>query len=85
MDAIDPKEMGDLLKSNPGFLVDAKSSPALHSLLQSLDVFSLWTIVLLVVGLSAAAKISRGRTAGLVLTLWVLYVLGKAGFAAAFG
>ncbi|MDQ2971235.1 MAG: YIP1 family protein, partial [Acidobacteriota bacterium] len=40
-ETVDPTAMGDLLRSNLGFLVDKKSSPALHSLLESLDLFSL--------------------------------------------
>lgn len=82
---LNPANMGDLLRSNLGFLVEKESSPALHSLLQSLDVFSFWTLALLVIGYAAAARTSRGKAAGLILTLWILFVLGKAGWAAAFG
>lgn len=82
---LNPANMGDLLRSNLGFLVEKESSPALHSLLQSLDVFSFWTLALLIIGYAAAAKTSRGKAAGLILTLWILFVLGKAGWAAAFG
>ena len=45
---------------------------------------SFWTMGLLVLGLSAATRAPRGRVAALVLTLWGLYVLGKAGVAAIF-
>ena len=64
--------------------MDRKANPVLHSLLQSLDAFSIWVIVLLVLGYAIAAKVSRGKAAGLVVTLWALYVLGKAGFTALF-
>jgi Yip1 domain len=80
-----PAHMADLLRSNLGFLVEKESSPAVHSLLQSLDVFTFWSLALLVVGYAAAGKTSRGKAAGLILTLWILFVLGKAGWAAAFG
>ena len=36
------------------------------------------------IGFAAAAKIRRGQAAGVILTLWAVYVLGKAGFAALF-
>jgi len=84
-DSIDPRTMGDLLMSNLGFLVDRTSSPPVHAILQSIDVFSLWTLVLLVIGLSTAARVRRGAAAGVVVTLWVLVVVIKAGFAALFG
>ena len=84
-ETVDPRTMGDLLMSNLGFLVDRSSSPAVHAILQSIDVFSIWTAALLVIGLSAAARIRRGPAAGVVVTLWVLLILIKAGFAALFG
>lgn len=80
-----PAHMGDLLRSNLGFLVEKESAPAVHSLLQSLDVFTFWSLALLVVGYAAAARTSRGKAAGLILTLWALFVLGKAGWAAVSG
>ncbi len=42
-------------------------------------------MALLVLGLAAAAKTSRGRMAVLVVSLWALYVLGKAGASALVG
>jgi Yip1-like protein len=83
-ESVDPQTMGDLLRSNLGFLVDQESSKMLHSLLQSLDLFSFWCLALLAIGFAAAAKVSRASAAGIVLTLWLLYVLGKAGLAAVF-
>ena len=83
-ETIDPSALGDLLQSNLGFLVERKASPAFHSLLQSLDVFSVWSLVLLVLGFAASARVSRKSAAGVIVALWALYVLGKAGFAAIF-
>jgi hypothetical protein len=81
-ETVDITRVGETLRSNPAFLVDPKESRALHSLLSSLDLFSLWALALLVVGYAAAAKVSRGRSAAVIVTLWALYVLGKTGFAA---
>lgn len=83
-DRIDPRGLGDLVRSNLGFLVSREEAPALYSLLSSIDVFSFWVMALLVLGFSASARVSRGRAAGIVVTLWALYVLGKTGWAAAF-
>ena len=47
-----------------------------------MDLFTFWAIALLVLGLSSAAGASRRRMAILVVSLWLLFVLGKAGFAA---
>jgi Yip1 domain len=85
MDKVDRRSVGDLVRSNLGFLADAKQAPALHSLLQSVDVFTLWSVALLSIGYAAAAKISRGKAAAMVVTFWFLFVIGKAGVAALFG
>jgi hypothetical protein len=84
VDLVNPADLGDLTHSNPGFLVDRHSNPVLHSLLSSLDVFSLWVLALLVIGFAAAAKVTRKKAATLIGSLWGLYVLGKAGWAAIF-
>jgi hypothetical protein len=83
-ESVNPQTLGDLLSSNLGFLVDSKSA-ALHSILSSLDVFSFWTLALLVIGFAASARVSRKAAAGVIVAIWVLLVLGKAGFAAIFG
>ncbi len=83
-DTIDPELVGDALRTNPGFLVDRQANPVLHGLVASLDLFSFWTMTLLVLGLSAAARAPRGRVALLVVSLWGLFVLGKAGVTALF-
>jgi hypothetical protein len=79
---IDPETLGDALHTNLGFLFDPKTERVLHSLAASLDVFSLWAMALLVLGLSSAAKSSRMRMALLVVSLWALFVIGKVGVAA---
>ncbi|MEP6801806.1 MAG: YIP1 family protein [Acidobacteriota bacterium] len=81
---IDPQNMSDLLRSNLGFLVDRKAAPAVHSLLGSLDLFALWSLILLTIGYAAAARVSRKAAAGILVAIWAVYVLGKAGLAALF-
>jgi hypothetical protein len=76
---IDPQALDDVLPTNLGFLISRASNRALHSLLVSFDLLSFWTMALLVLGLSFATGARRGRMAVLVVSLWGLYVLGKAG------
>jgi hypothetical protein len=82
-ESVNPQALGDLLRSNLGFLAD-DSSKGLHALLGSLDIFALWTVALLVVGFAAAARIKRGSAAGIIVTLWLLTVAGRAGWAMLF-
>jgi hypothetical protein len=59
-----------------------EESPVLASLLGSLDFFTIWSVVLLILGFRAVARVSTQTSATIVLILWGLWVLGKAGFAA---
>jgi len=83
-DTVDKATMGDALPVHLGRLADAHADPVGHALLSSVDLVSFWIMALLVLGLSAASGASRKRTAILVISLWALFVLGKAGLTAAF-
>lgn len=79
---IAPEELPTILKSNPGFLVDPKTNLTLFSLLTSIDVFMIWTLVLLVLGFSAMSRFPRGKTAAIVVSLWILAIVIKVALAA---
>jgi Yip1 domain len=81
---VNPQKIGDLLPTNLGYFA-ADADRLTHGLLASIDLFSFWSMALLVLGLAAAAKTSRGRMAALVVSLWALYVLGKTGASALIG
>jgi hypothetical protein len=75
------------LAFNPGALMDpATSSKFLYSLATSLDVFSAWRIILIAVGLKAAAGKTLSFTGALVAVLipWAIWVLGSASLAGVF-
>jgi hypothetical protein len=75
------------LAFNPGALMDpATSSKFLYSLATSLDLFSAWKIVLIAVGLKAAAGKTLSFTGALVAVLipWGIWVLGSASLAGVF-
>jgi hypothetical protein len=80
--SFDPMTAATLVKSNPAFLVDMKEQPALFSLLSSLDLFSIWMLVLYVFGFSAMSRLSRKTSAVIVVSIWAAYVLVKLGVAA---
>jgi len=73
-ESVDPQALGDLLRSNLGFLVARDSSKVLHSILASFDAFTLWSLALFVIGFAAAAKVKRGAAAGVIVTLWLITV-----------
>lgn len=79
---VDPTTVATVVKSNPAFLVDMKEQPVLFSLLASFDVFALWTLALTIVGFAALSKLSKAKSAAIVLSLWIVTLVIKVGFAA---
>lgn len=75
---------GRLLASSLAAFAPEESGKVLLALLSSIDVFSLWSIALLALGYQLVGRVSRTAAWGSVLTIWLLYVLGKVGFTAAF-
>jgi hypothetical protein len=79
-------DIENLVASNPGAVLSEGTPVWLVKLASSFDLFSIWTILLLALGFSVARprKLSFGRALGLVVVLWVAYVLVKVGWAVVF-
>lgn len=71
-----------LLKSNLAFLVDMKEHAVLFSLLSSLDIFTIWSVILMAIGFAYVSRLSKGKSAGIVIVVWGFWVLLKTGGAA---
>lgn len=57
------------------FFVDLDPSDRLYRFLTTLDIFTLWWLVLLVIGLAVGYRTSHGKSAVAVVVLWILMVL----------
>lgn len=71
-----------------GSFLSRDTAAWLRSLANSLDLFTIWTIVLIATGFTAlcgARKLPLGRSLWGVIAPWLVYVLGKMGFAALTG
>jgi hypothetical protein len=75
---------GNLLASNLGAFAPESVGAGTRALLSSVDFFSLWTILLLVIGYRIVAKTSTAAATGVVVVLWALAVAVKVGLAALF-
>ncbi len=64
------------------YLLGSGTSPVLIAILTWFDVFLIWQIVLLVIGCSMVAKVSRGKAAGVVIGWVVFFILLTGGLAA---
>lgn len=80
-----PSEFGnpaDVVQSNLAFLFDP-AQKALHALGKSLDIFTVWYIVVLAIGVSAISKgISQSKALVTLLILWALVICAVVGWAA---
>lgn len=68
-------ELQNPLMSNLGFLFDPKTQPLAYAIGTSLDIFSIWSVILLIIGFAAVSRFKRGRAATVVVTLWILGTL----------
>lgn len=82
---IDARMANSLLKSNLGAFTNPLESPVLFAVLSSIDLFTIWTIVLLAIGFSVISRFSTGKVAILVVALYLVVVLVKVGLAALMG
>lgn len=67
------------------FLSPTDTNHALYTLLTSLDVITIWTLVLLGIGTAIVAGVKRSSGYIAVFGWWILFILIGVGWAAAFG
>ena len=82
----DEFDLQNAFASNPGAFMDPqKSSRFLYTVASQLDVFSIWVILLVAVGLRAAGgkRLAFGGALFAVVLPWAVYVLVRGGLAAA--
>ena len=70
--------------SNLAILVDQEAHKALYRLASSIDLFSVWHIVVLGIGIAAAARFSVKKGVMTVLIPWAIWVLGSVAMVAIF-
>jgi hypothetical protein len=75
----------NVVASNLGAALPETSPAALRAGLSTLDVFSLATLVLLVLGFRKLPGLSKGAAIATPLVLWLVWVAGKTAWAAVFG
>jgi hypothetical protein len=71
------------IASNLSGLVDP-SSHFLYSLLMSIDVFTIWTLLLAGIAFACLTKVKRGTCLGIVFGWWVVFIVGTSALSAAF-
>jgi Yip1 domain len=72
------------LATNAAYILEPSSSPVLRALLAPFDVITIWTLVLVAIGVACVAKVKRGTAFGIVFGWFGVVVLFRIGFAAIF-
>jgi hypothetical protein len=75
---------GQFLQSSLAALASEETGHVVKALLTSVDLFSIWAIVLLALGCRIVGKVSKGAAWGSVLAVWAIGILIKVGMAAVF-
>ncbi len=73
--AISIFDLQNPILSNLGFLFDPKTQPVQFALGSSLDLFTIWSLVLMIIGFAAISRLPRARAATIVVVLWLVVKL----------
>ena len=71
---VNPLDLARLLPSSLAALLPAGASPIATAVASSFDLFTVWTVVLLVLGMASAAGSTRRRAAVVVALLWAAQI-----------
>ena len=85
---IDPTQASGIVPTNVAAFLPSETSAIVKAVAGSLDIFTIWTLILLIIGFAAIAgsrKITTRKTATVVVGIWVIFVLLKVVWAALFG
>jgi hypothetical protein len=88
LSALDPSRFNTIAPTSVGAFLDSSVSPALRTLAGWLDVFTIWRIVALTIGLTAVAgsrKITTSKTATIVVGVFIIGALIATGWSAITG
>jgi hypothetical protein len=70
--------------TNPGYFVDPVAHRALFSFLSSFDVFAIWSMILVAIGITCISKVKTGTAFAVVFGWFAVLVLLGTGIAAVF-
>ena len=70
------------LATNGAYFMDPSGSPVLRALVGSFDIITIWTLVLVAIGIPCIARVKKGTAFGIVIAWFAFTVLLKVGLAA---
>lgn len=66
--------------TNPAYFMDPSGNKFLYSMASALDIFVLWSIILMGIGVACNSKVKRGTAIGLILAGYLVYKMVGAAF-----
>ncbi len=72
------------IATNPAYFMDPTGNKFVYGMASALDIFVIWSIVLMGIGFACNSKVKRGTAIAVVAGWYLLYKLAGAGIAAAF-
>lgn len=85
---LDPSQFGSIAPTNFGAFLASDAAAALRALATSIDVFTIWSLILMSIGFAAIAgskKITSTKAGTMVFGFWAIWVVVKVAWAALFG
>lgn len=84
---VDPDSfnLSNYVGTNIGYYLPTDVPKWLMTFGSSLDIFTIWMLILLAIGCAIVGRISKGKAAGAVFGWWILIVLLQVGIAAVTG
>ncbi len=75
-------ELANVVKANLGAFMSVDAPAWLAAVGNTISIFNIWAVVLLIIGFSTVGKISKGKAAVVTLVPWITWIVVKAAIAA---
>ena len=82
--SISNTNLNNPVATNPAYFMDPLASPFLYGMASALDIFVIWSIILIAIGFACNSKLTRTATLSVVGGWYLLYKLVASGMAALF-
>jgi len=70
------------IATNPGFFFSPTDHPALYKLASAVDIFTIWSMVLIAIGFTCISKVKKGTSYAIVFGWYIVITLIGVAFAA---
>ncbi|MFZ3340108.1 MAG: YIP1 family protein [Terriglobales bacterium] len=77
----DSFDINNPLATNGAYFMDPSASPILRAFVGSFDIITIWTLVLVAIGIPCIAKVKRSTAFGIVAGWFIFTILVKVGLA----